>query len=478
MASIPVPQLQIQQPINPLEQMGRIVALRSALQEQQSQQQQIQQGQLALQDQQIIRQAFMDNNGDLDGTLRDAAKNGASPNTLMTLQQHAIDQKLKVAQADETTIKNQTALHDQARGKIQAVLALPPEQRYQAAQDALNQGVQSGQFAGMPQSAIPVLSQDPATLTQQLQMFDTALAGGSKAMQEQTALRTASARELQARTGAERFTAEIDPNSPIYNPSRAYLAKRAAAGDPDAISLITAMNQQVAAKAGAEAQGKLPYEIQKEQALVPIRIGEQVGAEVGKARALAPTLDQVTNTTMSGNKYADVSQLTGPAAAIVKQQAYAAGIPVVDKDTAATLRDIDTAKANQQYMMSVIGSKLAPGPGSRLYTAPGNTLESLAQTDPDLAAVGTFRNAAIQSMRAVAGSKGLRINQAEIQMAIDNDIPKLTDTLPVAQQKLKNLQTFLQNAENAHLQQNRQPGATQLSPAAQGLINKYTQPLQ
>jgi len=55
----------------------------------------------------------------------------------------------------------------------------------------------------------------------------------------------------------------------------------------------------------------------------------------------------------------------------------------------------------------------------------------------------------------VAGSKGLRINQSEIQMAIDNDIPKMTDTLPVAQQKLNNLKAFLDNAEQLHLTRNR-----------------------
>jgi hypothetical protein len=77
------------------------------------------------------------------------------------------------------------------------------------------------------------------------------------------------------------------------------------------------------------------------------------------------------------------------------------------------------------------------------------------QTDPDLAAMGTFRNAAIQTMRAVAGSKGLRINQYEVQLAIDNDIPKMTDTWSVAHAKIANLQQFLDNTENAHLTRNR-----------------------
>ena len=108
-------------------------------------------------------------------------------------------------------------------------------------------------------------------------------------------------------------------------------------------------------------------------------------------------------------------------------------------------------------MLSVIGKKLATDATGRLYSAPKNTIAKLAQSDPELAAVGTFRNAAIQSMRAVAGAKGLRINQYEVQLAIDNDIPKMTDTLPVAQQKLKNLQAFLDNAEQSHVIRNRAP---------------------
>jgi len=136
------------------------------------------------------------------------------------------------------------------------------------------------------------------------------------------------------------------------------------------------------------------------------------------------------------------------------------------------LSDIDTAKANQDYMLQQIGSKLATDPSGRILSAPENTIEKLAQTDPAMAAVGTYRNAAIQSMRAVAGSRGLRINQYEVQMAIDNDIPKLTDTLPVAQQKLQNLKAFLDNTEQAHLVRNRQ-GAQPPTPTPNSAPAKF-----
>jgi hypothetical protein len=198
--------------------------------------------------------------------------------------------------------------------------------------------------------------------------------------------------------------------------------------------------------------------------VINARVGQAVATEVGKAKALAPPLQQITRTTMGGRQYLSAEDVQGESAGYIRQQAAAAGIPVVSTATADTLSDIDTAKANQGYMLNLVGKKLASDATGRLYSAPKNTIEKLAETDPEMASVGTFRNAAIQSLRAVAGSRGLRINWQEIQMAIDNDVPKLTDTLPVAKQKLTNLQAFLDNAEQSHLLQNR----TQMSNQPSG----------
>ncbi len=196
-------------------------------------------------------------------------------------------------------------------------------------------------------------------------------------------------------------------------------------------------------------------------ATAPIDVNKAVQTELAKQNALSPALSQIVNTTRAGRQYINREDIPKDAAGVTEQNALKAGIPVVDKDTASTLSDIDTAKANQDYMLNQIGGKLATDPTGRLYKAPENTIEKLSQSDPTLAAMGTYRNAAIQSMRAVAGSKGLRINQYEVQLAIDNDIPKMTDTLPVAQQKLQNLKAFLNNTEQAHLVRNRQQQPTE-----------------
>jgi hypothetical protein len=57
----------------------------------------------------------------------------------------------------------------------------------------------------------------------------------------------------------------------------------------------------------------------------------------------------------------------------------------------------------------------------------------------------------------MAGSKGLRINQAEINLAIKNDIPNVTDTYGVALRKLRTVESMLDNAENPLLQNNWMP---------------------
>lgn len=200
---------------------------------------------------------------------------------------------------------------------------------------------------------------------------------------------------------------------------------------------------------GPEAQ-LLPPEVEAQKARL---------AQAGKTQPETPDLNSAVSTTRSGLKYVDRSQFTGKEQNALVDAANKAGIPAVSKETADLLSEIDNARSNLDYMNQAIGSKLAKDPTGRLFKGPANTIEKLAQSDPDLAAVGTYRSAAIQAMRAVAGAKGLRINRAEIEQAQENDIPKITDTLPVAQAKLKNMNAFLDNAEKAHLVRDRSAGA-------------------
>ena len=213
-------------------------------------------------------------------------------------------------------------------------------------------------------------------------------------------------------------------------------------------------------KDASDQLGKTETAVRSAQALAPVRVSvfnQEQGAR-NAANNPVSALDNITYTTSSGRKYINADDLGKNRQARV--QAQNAGIPVVDRGTHEMLEDLDQARMNMNYMMQRIGPKLAADPTGRLYSAPANTLAKLAQTDPDLAAIGTFRTAAIQGLRAVAGSKNFRMTAAEIQQAQDNDIPKDTDTLPVAKQRLANMNAFLDNAERAHLQRDRSAGAS------------------
>lgn len=291
MGSIPLVALDVKPVQQPsfTEQLGQTVALRNAMQQAQFQRQmqplQMQQEQIKTQmaqqqlsDSQIIQKAFADNQGDLSKTLTTAANAGASPNALMSLQQHAIEQDYKRAQSSEIDLKNQAAKNDQARGFIQSVLAAPPEQRVQAAQTAITQMKQQGLLDNVPNLQLPT---DVNQLTASLKTIDTQLAGGSKAAQEAVATRNSDIKELQARTGWAKFQAEMDPNSPTYSPSAAYLASQASKGDPQALGLIHQMTTQAAQKEAAVTKAReevaLPYQAQ----LAQIRANVQAGTLAG-----------------------------------------------------------------------------------------------------------------------------------------------------------------------------------------------------
>jgi len=458
MGNIPLPALDIQTR-DPLNEYAKLVSIKSALQKQQTQNAlaplQVQQAQMQntleqqkITDAQVWADSLRANKGDLEASLKDTIQGGKmsgvgvanyASNVYQMMYQHAHATKEQLDAQKET--------NDMLAGNLETVRNAGPEG--------------SPERAAAVEQIRPVLAQKNPALAKaipvgapsdkDLDSFEANLMGAQWAAsnalkrREVSAQETASAaRDSAAKTEADTFAAKM-PGGALYAPT---LAGQEATARVNAETSPTAI-AGAAQKAGAEANARIPAAVQ---------------TEVQKAQALAPKLDEITQTMTSGRKYVDLSKLTGPQRSLIQQQAAAAGIPTVDKDTASTLSDIDTARMNQKYMLDTISRKLPTGPMPRFYQAPENTLEKFGQTDPTLAAIGTYRSAAIQSMRAVAGSKGLRINRQEIEMAIDNDIPKMTDTLPTAQQKLKNMQAFLDNAEGAHLTQNRATG----SPAQAG----------
>jgi hypothetical protein len=182
-------------------------------------------------------------------------------------------------------------------------------------------------------------------------------------------------------------------------------------------------------------------------------------------------------TTLSGKQYLDMTDFeSAKERSAARQAAAAAGIPAVDKATGASLRAIDTAKQNAQSMWDAVKDKLPKDASGRILAGPGNKLSAYFQTEPQLAAFNAFRTAAIQQVQALAEpGMGLRINQAEITAAMENDIPQITDDLATAATRLKNLTTMLNHKENDALTRDRStlmPGAAPAPTAGKNPFRK------
>lgn len=171
-------------------------------------------------------------------------------------------------------------------------------------------------------------------------------------------------------------------------------------------------------------------------------------------------------TTATGKKYLDLSLYQGETRNRALKAAGDAGIPAVSKEDSDTLKVIDNARLSQKDILAQVQTLLPKDSTGRVFGAPARKLSTVFQTDEQRAAFNTWRAAAIQTLKATAGAKGLRINQAEIAQAVENDIPTLNDTLGVAATKNANINKMLDNAESPIVDRDRSaPGAGKTAPA-------------
>ena len=162
-------------------------------------------------------------------------------------------------------------------------------------------------------------------------------------------------------------------------------------------------------------------------------------------------------TDTGGRQYLDVGVYVGGTRQQASKWALAHGIKALGSADASNVTEVDNARMNEYQLQRLVESKLPPDLQARaLYLAYGGArLQTLLQSDADVAAYGAWRNSAIKVLRAAAGAKGLRINQAEINMALQNDIPSMNDNVQVALQKINNIDKQLQNVSTALLVNNR-----------------------
>ncbi len=161
-------------------------------------------------------------------------------------------------------------------------------------------------------------------------------------------------------------------------------------------------------------------------------------------------LSPYTRQSYDGTQYADLSSLTPSEKSKYAQIAQNAGIkPILDTGTASKLSGISVSKENIQNIRdSITNGKLLNDTDNPTQQGISNTLSGLFG-NADVKSFRAWRTAIINNVQALAGGQGsgLRINAAEINAAMENDLPVITgpnaDNLSTANAKLDKLTSQL-----------------------------------
>lgn len=159
-------------------------------------------------------------------------------------------------------------------------------------------------------------------------------------------------------------------------------------------------------------------------------------------------------TSYSGVPYADLSSLSPKDKAAYAQTAIQNGYqPILDKGTADKIQAIADVKANLENIAGDVakiplGKKGVADPIQGLFNSGSKFFG-----DADIKSYNAWRTSVINSVQALAGGagSGLRINKAEIDAAMENDLPVITgvhaDTHDSANAKLNKLSSQLDTWE-------------------------------
>lgn len=181
-----------------------------------------------------------------------------------------------------------------------------------------------------------------------------------------------------------------------------------------------------------------------------LALKKTLGAPTPKEKPTAEDLSylgSLTTTLPDGRKFLDLGGFAAKEKAAARQWAVQNNVLPVEKEQAFELRDIQGAKLNLKSLFDDINGLLPKDAATRAAAAPGIKLSRLLQISGRRAAYATWRTSAIKALRATTGSKSFRMTQQEVNLAIKNDIPELTDTYEVALDKLQRVGQLLDNAQ-------------------------------
>jgi hypothetical protein len=175
-------------------------------------------------------------------------------------------------------------------------------------------------------------------------------------------------------------------------------------------------------------------------------------------------IDSDTKYTTTGVPYVDMSKYKGKDYAAAIREAHDKGVYAANATEATALANIQTARDNMGEVAKVI-------PRLSTVRVPGLTglipRVEAAFSDPELKTLGTNTDAAVQAMKAVAGSSGLRVSKDLINQSLQNNTPAISDTQDVATEKLRKFNLFLDDTERRILG-SAAPAPSAAAPASTG----------
>lgn len=229
---IPLPALGIKTPEtpDPMAQAGRLIALKNLIQANQEGQLNLQQKQIALNDQQAMTTALHQWDGqDLDNLPGLVLKNGGSAQAVLGLKTSLLKQKQDLANLDQTQLKNQADKNDFLLGHLNNINKVPDEDLIPSLKDAVAQSMKKGYLTPQESAQIEnMYNLPPDQIRNQLSIFEKGLMGGKAQLAQEDKERQLAAEEMASQ--ARKESAE--------KPTTASLAQKAAAGDQQAAAAL------------------------------------------------------------------------------------------------------------------------------------------------------------------------------------------------------------------------------------------------
>jgi hypothetical protein len=185
---------------------------------------------------------------------------------------------------------------------------------------------------------------------------------------------------------------------------------------------------------------KTPLEVQRKAGEAQAMEGAKEAVRAARVKRWEPVFKQDVHTTLTpDDKWIDVDKFRGDMRNAMIELAARDGVTILDKANAHALSTIDRGQQLVEQMYKQIAAKLPTDPAQRIAAFANVSIAQALQNDPTLAAFISWKGAAVPILRGLAGSEGLRINNQEIQLILQNDMIRPTDTLQTATRKLENL---------------------------------------